>query len=124
MVSAIQKITIKDGVTVMLLLTPSLFAIAKERGVELSADADNAQAVMELYTRIIWLAALNYDAAARMDDPDLPAFAFKYMDFAVWRSQRRDEFARMVDVAVEALTGKTLAELAKDPAGGEKKNDD
>lgn len=123
MVSAIQKITIKDGVTVMLLLTPSLFAIAKERGVELSADADNAQAVMELYTRIIWLAALNYHAAARMDDPNLPDFAFKYIDFAAWRGQRRDEFGRMVEVALQALTGKTLEEIVKenDDAGEKKK---
>lgn len=123
MVSAIQKITIKDGVTVMLLLTPSLFAIAKERGVELSADTENTQAVMELYTRIIWLAALNYDAAARMDDPGLPEFPFKFLDFAAWRGQRRDEFARMVEIALQALTGKTLAEIVKDDAAAaEKKN--
>ena len=123
MVPVIQKITLKDGVDVMLLLTPSLFAIAKERGVVLSADAGNQQAVMDLYTKIIWLAALNYHAAARMDDPALPDFPFAFLDFAAWRGERREEFARMVEVAVQALTGKPLAEIVKDnAAGGEKKN--
>ena len=123
MVPAIQKITIKASVEVMLLLTPSLFAIAKERGVELSADAGNQQAVMDLYTKIIWLAALNYHAAARMDDPSLPDFPFAFLDFAAWRGERRDEFARIVEVAVQALTGKSLADIVKDDAAsGEKKN--
>lgn len=123
MVSAIQKIELKDGVEVRLLITPSLFSIAKRKGLTLTVeDSSDTHAVLDLYAKIIWLAAINYVEAAKVDDPDVPDFPYGYMDFAEWAGLHQNDFAKMVSVAVECLSGKTVQELAAEKLSQIKKN--
>ena len=125
MVPVIQKINLKDGVSVRLLITPSLFSIAYRKGVSLEVeDSADMHATLDLYVKIIWLAAINYNEAERMDNPDVEEFAYKYMDFAQWAGERRKEFLKMVSIAAECLSGKTRKDLEAEPAEAEdvKKN--
>ncbi len=126
MVSAIQKITIKDGVSVRLLITPSLFSVAKRKGITLEVeDSNDVHATLDLYVKIIWLSAINYVEAEKMDNPDVEDFKLKYLDFAQWAGENKKEFYKMVSVAVECLSGKTAKELAEEHDAepkGEKKN--
>ena len=124
MVPVIQKINIKDGVSVRLLITPSLFSIASRKGVSLEVDdSADMHATLDLYVKLIWLAAINYYEAERMDNPDVEDFTYKYLDFAQWAGERRREFLRMVSIVAQCLSGKTSKELdAEDTPVGEKKN--
>lgn len=112
MVSAIQKINLKDGVSVRLLITPSLFSIASRKGISLEVnDQEDLHGTLDLYIKIMWLAAINYNEAERMDNPDIEELPYKYLDFAQWAGEHRSDFYKMVAVVAEALSGKS----GKDP---------
>lgn len=126
MVSAIQKITIKDGVSVRLLITPSLFSVAKRKGISLEvSDTTDVHGTLELYIKVLWLSAINYVEAEKMDNPDVEDFKYKYLDFAQWAGENKKEFYKLVTVAVECLSGKSAKELLEEgikAPEGEKKN--
>ena len=107
MVSAIQKINLKDGAPVRLLITPSLFSIAHQRGISLEVEdyRNDTYGTLHLYTKIMWLAALNYIEVAKMDEPDTPDADFTFMDFEIWAGQNRKDFTRMMGIVIQCLRG-------------------
>ena len=122
MISAIQKIELRDGENVRLLITPSLFSIARRRKIAIETDnADDTAAALNLYIRIIWLSALNYAEAMQVEDPDYPDLPYRYVDFAEWAGRRQKDFYKMVSIVMEVLSGdKESANSGSD----EKKNKD
>ena len=117
--SAIQKIRMKDGVEVMLLITPSLFSIAHRKGISLVLDKSDEKAdIYPFYIKLIWLSALNYAEAMRVEDPDYPEVSFGYVDFVAWAAENQRAFVKMVEACIEILTDKDGDGAASD----EKKN--
>lgn len=105
------KIEIMKGVVVNVLITPRLFIYKGREGVTLEADGESMPAVMALYADVLYCAALNWWELSGKDADD---FAFKRMDFHVWAAEHQEEFGRLVVKMVRLLSGKSLAELAKE----------
>lgn len=123
MVQPRTTIELKDGVKVELLFTPSMYAIARRRGMRIEADASDAAAVMRAYTELMYLAALNALEVMRFDDPTLGEFPYRLIDFVEWSAARQEEFVSALDVAVQSVLGKSLDELKREkPAEPSKKN--
>lgn len=116
-------IELKDGVRVELLFTPSMYAVARSRGMRIEADASDSAAVMRAYTQLMYLAALNAHEVMRFDDPALGEFPYRLIDFVEWSAVRQEEFVSALDVAVQNVLGKSLDELKQEkPAEPSKKN--
>lgn len=116
-------IELKDGVKVELLFTPSMYAIARRRGMRIEADASDAASVMKAYTELMYLAALNAHEVMRFDDPSLGEFPYRLIDFVEWSALCPDGFTSALDVAVQNVLGKSLDELkGEKPAEPSKKN--
>lgn len=123
MVRPRKTIELKDGVKVELLFTPSMYAIARRRGMRIEADASDAASVMKAYTELMYLAALNAHEVMRFDDPSLGEFPYRLIDFVEWSAVRQEEFLSALDVAVQNVLGKSLDELkGEKPAEPSKKN--
>lgn len=123
MVQPRTTIELKDGVKVELLFTPSMYAIARRRGMRIEADASDAASVMKAYTELMYLAALNAHEVMRFDNPSLGEFPYRLIDFVEWSAVRQEEFVSALDVAVQNVLGKSLDELkGEKPAEPSKKN--
>ncbi len=123
MVRPRTTIELKDGVKVELLFTPSMYAIARRRGMKIEADASDAAAVMKAYTELMYIAALNAHEVMRFDDPSLGEFPHRLIDFVEWSAVRQEEFVSALDVAVQNILGKSLDELKQEkPDEPSKKN--
>lgn len=123
MTSPRTSIELKEGVRVELLFTPSMYAVARRRGMRIEADASDPAAVMRAYTELMYLAALNAHEVMRFDDPALGEFPYRLIDFVEWSALRQDEFTSALDVAVQNVLGKSLDELKREkPAEPLKKN--
>ena len=116
--SAEIKIEIMKGVVVNVLITPRLFIYKGREGVTLEADGESMPAVMALYADVLYCAALNW---WELSGKDADEFKFKRMDFHVWAAEHQEEFGRLVVKMVRLLSGKSLAELAKEEKEKEKK---
>lgn len=117
-------IELKEGVSVELLITPSMYEIARRKGLTVVIDdADNPNQVVDAYTKLIYLAALNAREAMQWDHPGTPDLEISLADFRIWAAERPKEFGDMVKVMYECLTGKSLDEILaeKKKAKGEKK---
>lgn len=108
----IQKYSVikLEGGEVATLYTPSLFQVAKERNIEIKLGTDQ-ESVFSAYCLIMYLAALNAWEIERIDNPKIKPFAYSFKDFALWRANDPDAFAKEFEIAVKALTGKSIAEL-------------
>jgi|LSQX01.3.fsa_nt_gb hypothetical protein len=116
--SRIQCIRIGDEVARML-VTPSLFSIARKRGINANIGAGaTAIDIHDIFIRIMYCAYLNYAEVERMDNPDYPEPNLKLMDFVVWAADNQREASEMVEVIFELVTGKSLK---KEEEGTEKK---
>ena len=123
MVRPRTTIELKDGVKVELLFTPSMYAVARRRGMKIEADASDAAAVMKAYTELMYIAALNAHEVMRFDDPSLGEFPHRLIDFVEWSAVRQEEFVSALDVAVQNVLGKSLDELKQEkPDEPSKKN--
>lgn len=104
-----STIELKEGVAVELLATPSLYRVAKQRGIDLVADANtDATGVMLSYLKMIYCAAINAWDVRRVDEPKLGAFPYKYADFDEWAWSNQPAFTEAVRFVFSALTGKEL----------------
>ena len=106
-----RTIQLKDGVEVSVLFTPHLFSYKEQKGLELSADVKNIVEVLEVYADMYFLAAINaweLDGRGTVED-----FPFTRGDFHEYMMARPKEFAKDVDFAIKALTGKTAKEYAE-----------
>lgn len=113
-----RTIQLKDGVEVSILFTPHLFSYQEEKGISLSAHADKVIEVLEVYADMYYLAALNaweLDGRGTVDD-----FPYTRGDFHEYMMANPKEFAKDVDFAVKAITGKTAREIAEEQKKDEK----
>ena len=118
MTQVLYRIELKGGAQVELLATPALFDIARKRGMTIEADADNAAEVFSAYTKLIYLAAINAWDVRRYDDAAMGDFPYRLMDFVEWSSSNAEEFVKVVNFVLFALTGKDLKDYATEQAKG------
>lgn len=125
-----RTIGLKDGVEVATLFTPHLFSYRNETGLTLEVDPGNPNTVIEAYADIYYLAAVNaweLDGHGTLED-----FPHTRGDFHEYAAANPKAFARDLDFAVSALTGKSAKELVSekaesageavsDPSAGKKK---
>ena len=117
--SRLQCIRIGDEVARML-VTPSLFSIARKKGINANIGAGaTAIDIHDAFIRIMYCAYLNYAEVERMDNPDFPEPNLKLMDFVVWAADNQQEASEMVEVIFELVTGKSLKQ--KGPEDEKKK---
>lgn len=103
-----------------MLVTPSLFSIARRKGINANIGAGaTAIEVHDAFIRIMYCAYLNYAEVERMDNPDFPEPILKMMDFMVWAADNQREASEMVEVIFELVTGKSLKQ--KEPEDEKKK---
>lgn len=115
----LQYIKIGDEVARML-VTPSLFSIARRKGIKANIEAGaTAIEIHDAFLRIMYCAYLNYAEVERMDNPDYPEPNLKLMDFVVWAADNQQEASEMVEVIFELVTGKSLKQ--KEPEDEKKK---
>ena len=115
----LQYIKIGDEVAKML-VTPSLFSIARRKGIKANIEAGaTAIEIHDAFLRIMYCAYLNYAEVERMDNPDYPEPNLKLMDFVVWAAENPKEASEMVEVIFELVTGKSLKQ--KEPEDEKKK---
>lgn len=108
MQSRLQYIKIGDEVARML-VTPSLFSIARRKGIKANIEAGaTAIEIHDAFLRIMYCAYLNYAEVERMDNPEYPEPVLKMMDFSVWAAENPKEASEMVEVIFELVTGKSI----------------
>ncbi len=104
-----RTIELKDGVKVETLFTPHLYSFASEKGIAFDADMEQMNALIETYADLYYLAAINawyLDGKGTAED-----FPHTRGDFHEYAAANPRPFARDVEFAIEALTGKTAKEL-------------
>lgn len=111
MVRVIKTIAI-NGVETTMLFTPRLFVMAEKKGIKFILDTANIMETLAAYADICYCAALNHWTM----DNDMEDFKLKRVDFHEWSAAEPKEFARVIALAAEALTGRTMKEFAKSPA--------
>jgi hypothetical protein len=105
-----------------ILITPSLFRIAKERDwvIEIQDTSDLIQ-VAEAYHKMIYCALINAYEVRKWDNPSLE-LNVTLMDIEVWVIQNPDKFAALLNDFVAILTGKDINEIVKDTEQVKKKS--
>ena len=106
----VSKTIAINGVEVTMLFTPRLFVMADEQGIKLAIDTANVMATLSAYADMCWCAALNYWSM----DNDIQDFKLTRSDFHAWSAANPDEFAKVMIMAAEAVTGKTMKEIVKE----------
>lgn len=121
-------IHLKEGVTAKLLLTPALYGIAKERGIEIFAaptDKEDTRS-LEQYVKIAYCAAILAWEVGAVDDPDQGEFPYTFEDFHLWSYDNPRDFGKAIDAILIALTGKSARQYIREAeeATDEKKKTD
>lgn len=107
-----RKIQLKDGVEVETLFTPHLFSYKEEKGLTLETDTGNFNTVVEAYADLYYLAAIN---AWELDGHGTSEnFPLTRGDFHEYAAANPKAFAKDLDFAVSALTGKSAKELVSE----------
>ena len=111
MVPVRKQLTIKEGVAVDLLVTPHLAVYEEAAGIPpLPDDATNAQ-VWERYADLMYLAAINaWELDGHGTAEDFPHTRGDFHEYAAADVKR---FAKDIDFAISALTGKSAKELVE-----------
>ena len=105
-----HKVTI-NGVETAMLFTPRLFEF-KTPSMDFSGG--EATKVAGMYADIAYCAALNYWT---LTDHAIEDFPFMRLDFHEWSAQEPAEFGKVMRIAIEAITNKSLEELMKEDKG-------
>lgn len=103
-----SKATIK-GVETIMLFTPRLFEF-KTASMEFN-DAASAGKVAGMYADLAYCAALNYWT---LEENDVADFKLSRADFHEWAVINPTEFGKVMVVALEAITNKSLDEILKE----------
>lgn len=90
-----------------MLFTPRLFVMADQQGIKLNVDTANVMATLSAYADMCWCAALNHWSM----DNDIEDFKLKRSDFHAWSAANSEEFGKVMVMAAEAVTGKTMKEM-------------
>lgn len=118
------EIEIRQGVKVGMLFTPRLYMFNGEQGVVLKADTTDMSEMLALYADLMYCAALNLWTLQGNNKGDAP---FSRADFHEFTAANPREFGKIINIALEALTGKSLDALAtehKDKGGKGKKGEE
>ena len=91
-----------------MLFTPRLFEF-KTASMDFT-DAGNATKVMGMYADIAYCAALNYWTLTGHDVAD---FQHTRLDFHEWSAQEPVQFVKVIKIALEAITNKSIDEVLK-----------
>lgn len=102
-----HKVTI-NGVETAMLFTPRLFEF-KTPSMDFSGG--EATKVAGMYADIAYCAALNYWT---LTDHAIEDFRLTRLDFHEWSAQEPAEFGKVMKIAIEAITNKSLDELIKE----------
>lgn len=102
------------GVDTTLLFTPRLFEF---KSASMNFMASDAVQVAGMYADLAYCAALNYWTLC---DKDIADFKFTRLDFHEWSAANPAEYGKMMRIAIEAITNKSLEELAKESTAQEK----
>lgn len=103
-----KEVTIK-GVKAVMLFTPRLF-IFKTASMDF-AIGGSSEKVISMYADLFYCAALNYWTLC---DKDVEAFELERVDFHEWSAAEPQEFGKVMRIAVEALTNKSLDDMIKE----------
>jgi hypothetical protein len=118
MIRVSKTITI-NGVEATMLFTPRLFVMAEEKGIKIVVNTADMWQTLAAYADLCYCAALNYWTM----DNDIDDFPLKREDFHVWSAANYVEFGKIMVMASEAISGKTMKELIeenkKSAEGGE-----
>lgn len=93
-----------------LLFTPSLYKIAKDRGWSITATSNFAD-IQSAYIKLIYAAAVNSYEVNKFDNPDTPELGIQLIDIEEWAMINREQFGKLIVIAAELMTGKTMKEL-------------
>jgi hypothetical protein len=102
-------IEIRQGVEVELLFTPRLYSFKGKEGIDFSADKTDAGEVFALYADIIYCAALNLWTLQGNAEDKFPHHRADFHEFSMADPKA---FGKVVNFALEALTGKGLKDFA------------
>ena len=105
------EIEIRQGEKVGLLFTPRLYMFNGEQGVVLKADTTSMSEMLALYADLIYCAALNLWTLQGNHKGDAP---FNRSDFHEFSAVNPREFGKVINIALEALTGKSLEMLTSE----------
>jgi hypothetical protein len=97
-----------NGVKTAMLFTPRLFDF-KTPSMDFSGG--EATKVAGMYADIAYCAALNYWT---LTDHAVENFQLTRLDFHEWSAQEPAEFGKVMRIAIEAITNKSLDELMKE----------
>lgn len=119
---ALRQIII-EGKERELLITPSLFRVAKERGWKIEVnDTSDLVDVTEAYLKLIYCSIINAYEVRRWDNPDLEKPQIELMDIYTWSVEHPEDYASLLNDFIEILTGKKITEIAKDKEEVKKKS--
>lgn len=93
-----------------MLFTPRLFVMAEDKGIKLSIDTANVMQTLSAYADMCYCAALNYWTM----DHDIEDFPLQRVNFHEWSAANPTEFSRVMTMAAEAITGKTMKEMVQE----------
>lgn len=98
-----------NGVETGMLFTPRLFEF-KTASMDFS-DAASATKVAGMYADLAYCAALNYWT---LQDRDIDSFPHTRLDFHEWTASNPVEFGKVMRIALEAITNKSLEEILQE----------
>lgn len=96
-----------------ILLTPSLYKVAKELGVSVTATEDMAS-IQSAYIKLIYLGIINARQVAQFKNPALPDTDVDLADVEIYAMQHPKEFGRLIVVAAEVLSGETIKKTVEE----------
>ena len=99
------QVEIRQGERVGLLFTPRLYMFKGEQGVTFKGDTSDLMQVYALYADILYCAALNLWT---LEGKEKAAAPFTRADFHEFSAANPQGFGKAVNIALEALTGKSM----------------
>lgn len=120
MVNPLQFIEVR-GEKREVLLTPSLYKIAKERGWTIKTS-NNIEDIQSAYIKLLYAGLLNALEVRAFDNIGTKDTDVTLIDIEIWASQNQKEFGKLIIIAVESLTGKSLKTIVEEKEVEKKKN--
>lgn len=96
-----------------ILLTPSLYNIAHERGWEIKANSD-LLSIQSGYIKLIYAGLINAHQVRKYDNPLIGNLDIELIDVEIWAALNPKRLGEMINITFELLTGKKLSEAAKE----------
>lgn len=107
MITVRTSIEIRQGERVELLFTPRLYSFKGLQGITLCGDTTDMSQVYSLYADILFCAYLNLWT---LQGNEVESAAYTRVDFHEFSATNPQSFGKVIDFALKALSGKSLAE--------------